>query len=113
MPRFAAQTALRQPSRPVVPIQILHWTLYDLAPVHRGVEDLAAAGVDADVGYGTVHARLFEEDQVSGTEDGILHGTPHVPLSDGVIRHRHPLAEDQAREARAVLGAVGRAGHRG
>ena len=41
--RFTEQTALRQPSRSVIPIHGIHRTLDDLAPVRRGVEDVAAA----------------------------------------------------------------------
>ena len=54
------------------------------------MEDLAAAGVDADVGYGTVHARFLEEDQVSGTEVGLLPGRPtyHCPTGlSGIVTH--------------------------
>ena len=41
--RFTEQTALREPSRSVIPIHGIHRTLDDLAPVRRGVEDVAAA----------------------------------------------------------------------
>src|SRR5215210_3554809 len=97
--RFATQTALREPSRSIIPIHGIHRTLDDLAPVRRGVEDVAAARVDAHVGYGTVRTSLLEEDQVSRQEFRLLYALSHIPLPDGVIRHCHPLAEDQARKA--------------
>ena len=55
----------------------------------------------------------IERGKVSGQEVRLLHAFSHIPLSDRVIRHRHPLAEDQARKAGAVLRLVSRAGHRG
>jgi hypothetical protein len=41
--RFTEKTALRQSPRSIVTIHILHRTLDDLAPVRRGVDDVAAA----------------------------------------------------------------------
>src|SRR5215208_2920733 len=110
--RLAAQSALRQPSRPIVTIHGIHRALDDLAPVRRGVDDIAAARVDAYVGYGTVRTSFLEEDQISGQEIRLLYALSHIPLPDRVIRHRHPLAEDQAGKAGAVLRLVSRARHR-
>src|SRR5215210_8294535 len=90
-------------------MDILHRTLDDTAPEERGVDNIVVTRVYGHVGYGTVHSRLLEEDQVSGAEVRLLHAAPYMPLPDGVIRHRHPLAEDQAREAGAVLRVVCRA----
>src|SRR5215216_4311479 len=110
--QFTERTALSEPSRSVIPIHGIHRTLDDLAPVRRGVDDVAATCVDAYVGYGTVRARLLEEDQVSGLEVRLLYKISHIPLPDRVIGHRHPLAEDQARKAGAVLRLVSSARHR-
>src|SRR5215207_782187 len=95
-----------QPSRPEVPMHVLHGTLDDAAPECRGVDHVAAARVDGHVGYGMIWSRFLEKDQISRAEVRLFYALSHIPLPYRVIRQLHPLAEDQARKAGAVLRLV-------
>src|SRR5215217_7111676 len=58
------------------------------------------------MGYGLIFSRFLEEDQIPWAEVRFLHALSEIPLPHGVIWHLHPLAENQASKAGAVLRLV-------
>src|SRR5215217_286650 len=55
------------------------------------------------MGYGLIFSRFLEEDQIPWAEVRFLHALSEIPLPHGVIWHLHPLAENQASKAGAVV----------